>query len=92
MPEDRTDKAKILQHYCEAVGTCLKVKILNVVKVAGNEYKFKVQFIQDDGNVYEYSPCCGRAEEKTPQQTEFDHYVHKIDGVFKVRTPPLFRP
>ena len=87
LPEDRNDRAKVLKRYCEVVQTCLKVKILNAKRVADDEYKLKVEFLNDDGSTFVYS-CCG----STSSQTEFDYFVQKINGVYKVRTPPLFRP
>jgi hypothetical protein len=87
LPKDRKDKAQVLKRYCEASGTCLRVNILNAKKVADNEYILKVQFLNNDGSIFAYS-CCG----STTSQKEFDYYVHEIKGVYKVRTPPLFRP
>jgi cytohesin len=90
--ETRGDKGKVLESYCAGVGTCLRVRILAAKRVDANKYRFKVQFLKDDGDIYEYGPCCGEPEDKMPLLKEFVYFVHRIDGVYKVRTPPLYRP
>jgi len=92
LPEDRNDKAKVLSNYCKAVGTCLKVDVINIEKIAKGKYKMRVQFFKDNGSVYIFTPCCGASEEAMPLRAVFTYYVDKINGVYLVRTPPLYRP
>ncbi|MFZ3136593.1 MAG: ankyrin repeat domain-containing protein [Thermodesulfovibrionales bacterium] len=89
--EDRGDKSKVLARYCEAVGTCLRVRILDVKKVDISKYRLKVQFLKDDGEIFALGPCCGEPAETTPQK-EFIYFVDRINGVYKVRTQPLYTP
>lgn len=85
-------KAIGLRKIYQSVGVPIKVKILGVEKVADGNYKLRVNFIKDDGEIYIYGPCCGATEKKMPSQSEFDYFVQRVNGVYKVRTPPLFRP
>jgi hypothetical protein len=92
-PEDEaSNKAKILENYCEAVGTCLKAKILEAKQTANYEYNLVVQFLNKDGSIYIFGPCCGATEEEMPSKDKFDYTVKKIDNAFEVKTPPLYRP
>lgn len=92
LPEDRNDKSKVLSNYCGSVGTCLNVDVINIEKIAEGKYKLRVQFFRDNKSVYIFTPCCGATEEQMPLKAVFDYYVHKINGVSVVRTPPLYRP
>lgn len=89
--EDRNDKSKVLANYCK-MGTCLRAEVISIERIAEGKYKLRVQFFKDNGSVYVYTPCCGATEEEMPLRAVFDYFVHKINGVYKVRTPPLFRP
>jgi len=93
-PEKRNDEGKALGLgvYYRTVGVPIRAKVLDIKKIADNEYKLRIQFLKDDGSVYIYGPCCGATEETMPSETEFDYIVQRINGVYKVRTPPLFRP
>ncbi|MDA8242431.1 MAG: hypothetical protein M0Z67_18930 [Nitrospiraceae bacterium] len=91
-PAERSDKGKALGAYYRSVGVPIRAKVLDIKKVADNEYKLKIQFLKDDGSIYVYGPCCGATEKEMPSETEFDYFVQGIKGIYKVRTPPLFRP
>ncbi len=67
----------------------LKVKILETEKLAEEQYEFTIQFLKDDGEVYIYA-CCGIPESEGSR--EFEYKVKKINGVYKVITPPIFIP
>ena len=80
--------AKTLENYCQAVGTCLKVKNAVGKKISDNEYHFTVSFLTDDGKTFALNPPGGIT---TSSMTSFIFVVKKINGNFKVATPPLFR-
>jgi hypothetical protein len=80
--------AKTLENYCQAVGTCLKVKSAIGKKISGDEYQFTVSFLADNGETFALNPPAGVMASPT---TSFIFKVKKINGVFKVVTPPLFR-
>lgn len=92
LPEERSNKAKVLETYCQAVGTCLRAEVLDVKKEMSDEYSLVVQFLNKDGSIYVFGPCCGATEETMPSKKEFDYKVKKIDDIFKVETAPLYRP
>ncbi|HAL50117.1 MAG: hypothetical protein UU40_C0015G0022 [Candidatus Uhrbacteria bacterium GW2011_GWD2_41_121] len=85
-------KAEELANYCEAVGTCLKVEVLSSEQTGDDLYKFTVQFINSDDSILLYGPFGGMTEEEMQPETKFQYYVKKIDNVYKVITPPLYRP
>ena len=82
------NNAETLKNYCEAVDTCLKAKVLTGAKTNNDICKFLVQFIKNDGKIFEHPPYPG-AETIA---TDFDFSVKKINGQFKVINPPLFFP
>ena len=79
------NNTETLKNYCQSVGTCLKIKVLTGTKTSENEYKFIVQFLTDDGKIYEYSPVVG-----VEATTDFNFKVKKINNQFKVINPPLY--
>jgi len=94
LQEERNEKGKpkALGIVYTSVGTPIRVNVLDIRKSDKNVYRSKVQFVKNDGTIYTYGPCCGATEDSMPSQTEFVYFVERIDGVYKVRTPPLFRP
>ena len=90
--KQNTTKVEELAYYCEAVGTCLKVEVLSSAGIDKYLYAFKVQFRDKDDNIFLYGPFGGMTAEQSPPETKFQYYVKKIDGVYKVITPPLYRP
>ncbi|QQR84036.1 hypothetical protein IPJ72_02470 [Candidatus Peregrinibacteria bacterium] len=85
-------KAEELAYYCKAVETCLKVEILNGAQINSDLYSFEVQFKKADNTVFLYGPFDGNTAEESPPETKFHYKVQKIDGMYKVTTPPLYRP
>lgn len=85
-------KSEELAYYCEAVGTCLKIEVLSSAGINKDIYAFKAQFRDQDNNIFLYGPFGGMTAEQSPPETKFQYYVKKIDGVYKVITPPLYRP
>ena len=89
---DLANKELILKDFCFAVGTCLTAKPLKTEKVNDNEYVVTTEFLDDDGSVFVYGPCCGATEEEMPPVREFEYTVVRNEGVFMVATPPLYMP
>lgn len=90
--EDTNNKAKVLENYCKATLTCLKAKVLEVKEGGSGEYTLIVQFLNNDGTTYIFGPCCGATEKEMPSKDTFDYRVKKNNNMFKVITPPLYRP
>ena len=82
------NNAETLKNYCEAVDTCLKIKVLTGAKTNNDTYKFLVQFIKNDGTIFEHPPYPGAET----MAADFDFSVKKINSQFKVINPPLFFP
>ncbi|MCL4374812.1 hypothetical protein M1523_03035 [Patescibacteria group bacterium] len=80
--------AKTLENYCKAVGTCLKIKNAAGEKISDDKYRFAVSFQNNDGSDFVINPPSGMAGVPT---TTFIFTVKKINGVFKLLTPPIFR-
>ncbi len=80
--------AETLKNYCEELGTCLEVKVLTGVKTENNTYRFIVQFIEDNGEIFRRPFYPGAAE----MTADFSFGVEKINGQFKVVDPPLYFP
>lgn len=80
--------AETLKNYCEALGTCLEVKVLTGVKTENNTYRFIVQFIENNGKIFRHPFYPGAAE----MTADFSFGVEKINGQFKVVDPPLYFP
>lgn len=85
-------KAEELAYYCEVVGTCLEIEVLSGTDLENGVYTFNVQFKNTDGTIFLYGPFGGSPAEQSPPQTTFQYSVKKIDGLYKVITPPLYRP
>jgi len=77
--------AETFKNYCESVGTCLKIKVLTGAEIGSDEYKFIVQFLTDEGEIYEHPSVLD-----FETSTDFNFKVKKIDGQFKVINPPLY--
>jgi len=89
----RSNHAKVLENYCRAVGTCLKIRnVISQKYLDDGTYEFMVQFTSKDGSLYKQGPCCGASEIDQPTKTEFSFKVKNINGVPKVITYPLYRP
>jgi hypothetical protein len=90
--EDKKDKAKVFEKFCNATQTCLKTEVLGTTKNSEDHYTFTVQFIQKDGSIMAYGPFNGVDNDSTPPQTKFEYNVEKVAGIYKVMTSPLYRP
>lgn len=91
-PDGETEHTDIIENYCEATLTCLPAVIIGTKKISDEEYVFSTQFKKDDGTIFVFGPCCGATEEEMPPRDIFDYTVKKIDGKFKVTTPPIYVP
>jgi len=78
--------AETFKNYCESVGTCFRIKILTGAKIDDDEYKFIVQFLTDEGEIYKHPSVLD-----FETSTDFNFKVKKINGQFKVINPPLYR-
>ncbi|KKQ27270.1 MAG: hypothetical protein US42_C0011G0008 [Candidatus Magasanikbacteria bacterium GW2011_GWC2_37_14] len=89
-----TNYAELIKYGCENNGwQCLKIKkIISKEEINPNEFKFVVQFLNNDGTLFERGPCCGSTEAEMPTKNKFEFIVKKIDNIFKVITSPVYIP
>lgn len=91
--EERNNKAKVLENCAHTTKEAtLKPNIIGIQKYSEGKYIFTVQFFKNDGSILVEGPCCGATEEQMPSLDKFEYKVKKIDGIFKVITPPVSRP
>jgi len=90
---DEDDYAALFKRGCTSNGLrCLRIKtIVRKEEVSPTEFTFTVEFINDDGTLFERGPCCG-TEEKEPPQTLFPFTVKKVDGRLLVQEMPVYVP
>ena len=90
---DPTDRAGLLQRWCEQNGgVCLPIQIVVSRKAAGGgTFTFVVELAHDDGTTFEIGPCCG--EEDTGERTrDFTFTVQSSAGLFQVLELPPYVP
>jgi hypothetical protein len=88
------DYATLFERGCTANGlVCLPIgSVLHQHQVSPTEFRFVVEFINDDGTCFVLGPCCGATEEEMPPQTEFTLTVRKVDNSFLVQDLPVYVP
>jgi hypothetical protein len=87
------DNAELFKSACSLRLRCLRIKaMLRGEEVSPTEFRFVVQFMDDDGTVFRHGPCCGGDETETPAQTEFSYTVKKVGGRFLVQEMPIVLP
>jgi len=91
---DPNDYAALFEHGCRINGLmCLEVRtIVQEETVSSNEFKFVVEFTNDDGSPFVRGPCCGASETDMPPQSQFSYTVKKVDGRFLVQGLPVAVP
>jgi hypothetical protein len=81
----KEDKIKSLSYFCSKTSRCsMSIQVLTESTVAVGEYKFRSRFVKGNGDIF-YQP----RPYATDRLEEFDYTVRKINGVYKVVTPPL---
>jgi hypothetical protein len=90
--DEKISQGKDLENYCLATQTCLPIDVLDVSVKSEGDYVFNVQFREKNGDIMKYGPFGGLSEKESPPQRYFEFEVKKINGTYKVVTPPLYRP
>ncbi len=89
----KEDYALLLETSCKRQVKCYKVlKITKEEAASPREFKFLVQFQNNDGSLFKRGPCCGATEAEMPIQTEFEFLVKKINGDYKIMTQLIYVP
>lgn len=88
------DHATLFKNGCTINGLmCLRIgTIVREEQVSPTEFRFIVEFMNDDGTLFVLGPCCGATEEEMTPQTEFTFSVKKVDDRFLVQDLPAYVP
>lgn len=90
---DPQDHGQLFERWCtQNGGVCLPIReIVSRDVLDDGGVRFRVQFSNADGSLFEIGPCCGEVD--TGQRTnEFDYVVRRADGEWKVVQLPPFVP
>ena len=92
---DPDDHASLFKNACTVNGAeCLKVrqsKLLDQPSPA--EFRFSVDFTNEDGSLFSREPCCGDDNPNHVAQTEFIYTVQsECTGKYHVIELPVFGP
>jgi hypothetical protein len=88
------DYVTLFERGCTTNGLmCLQVgKIVDQEQVSPTDFRFVVEFVNDDGSLFVLGPCCGETEEDMPPQSQFTVAVKKVDHGFLVQDLPVYMP
>jgi len=88
------DPGLIWQRACEVNGfQCLEIKqVLSAETVGVDEYHFIVQFMNQDGSLFELNAESKTDAARVSPQSEFEYIVKRDEGRFTVRTLPVYMP
>jgi len=88
------DLGLIWQRACEVNGfQCLEIKqVVSAETIGVDEYHFVVQFMHQDGSLFELNPDGEDDAAPVSLQSEFKYVVKRDEGRFTVRTLPVYVP
>jgi len=88
------DYAALLKNGCTVNGLmCLRVRtIVSEEQVSPIEFKFVVEFMDDDGTLFVFGPCCGATVTEMPPKWQFVYTVKKVGDRFLVQGLPIYVP
>ncbi len=88
------DYVTLFQQGCSINGLrCLRIRtIVREEQVSPTEFKFTVEFTNDDETLFVRGPCCGATETEEPPQSQFAFTVKKVDSRFLVEDLPVSVP
>lgn len=90
-----TDHVALFHNACTLNGLrCLKVKTARLEKqVSPTEFRFLVEFQNEDGSLFILGPCCGANATDMPPQSVFPYTVMKdAQGNFLLLDVPVYVP
>ena len=78
---------------CENQFLCLKVKqVVSGEQISDDEFRFVVEFEDENGETFFYGPCCGADPTEEPPFSEFEYTVVRISGRLRVLEGPIYVP
>jgi hypothetical protein len=92
---DPEDFATLFKNACTVNGArCLEIRQATLLdQPSPAEFRFTVEFLNEEGSLYSRGPCCGDDDSAFVEQTEFIYTV-RLDctGNYKVLELPVFGP
>jgi hypothetical protein len=92
LPPTSEDKALVWESECELLQCLLISRVVEETQVSPDEYRFVVEFMNEDGTLFVLGPCCGATEAEMPPVWQWLYSVKRVDGQFKVMEAPVFVP
>ncbi len=91
---DQKDITKLLEAACELNGfQCLPLRsILKEEALSDTEFLFTVQFVNENGEIFEIGACCGEDPENVVPVSEFDFLVELQGEDYRVVSLPPYIP
>ena len=91
---DKDDYATLFKRGCTDNGLrCLRINaIVRQEEVPPTEFRFMVEFMNDDGTLFVRGPCCGATETEMPPESQFAFTVRKVDNRFLAQELPVYVP
>jgi hypothetical protein len=92
---DPDDRAVLFRNACMINGAqCLEIKsVVLDEQPSPTEFKFAVEFKNEEGSLFKLGPCCGAAETDQPPQSVFIYTVVKLaKNGFVVIEMPVYTP
>jgi hypothetical protein len=92
---DPDDRADLFRNACTINGAqCLEIKSVVLDEQPSlSEFKFAVEFKNEDGALFELGPCCGATETEQPPQSVFVYTVVKsATDDYVVMEMPIYIP
>jgi hypothetical protein len=87
------DYATLFKNGCAMNGLkCLSIRTIVREEQVSPEFRFTVEFMNDDGTLFVRGPCCSATETELPPQTQFAYAVKKIEDRFLVQDLPVYVP
>jgi hypothetical protein len=91
--QDRENKSKVLENYCYSQVSCqLELIVVTAEKTTENLFEFSINYLDENGEVVVFGPCCGATEEEMPSYSDILYRVQQINGEYKVIDAPHYRP
>ena len=89
------DGPALLAQGCQFNGlACLQMgEVLSVEETNAGEYQLVIQFLTDNGELFQRGPCCGAGEDDMPPVSEFAvRAVQEGNSTYKVLDLPPYVP
>jgi len=88
------DYATLFKNGCTMNGLkCLSIRtIVCEEEVSPTEFRFTVEFTNDNGSLFVLGPCCGATETEMPPQTQFVYTVKRVEDRFLIQDLPVYVP